>query len=365
MCLKKTFYIFRKIFKTFLVIVAFSIIIFSIVLLSIASSHTATIFDRQSGGYDIIAESSIPLSNLDMNNTDITYVKTVGERGATCSNIYKNLPPKLLGVDDSFLHENKFKFRSQSRWEQLKSSSIDEPIPVVGDYNTIVWVYGRDVGDTITIIDEYSRTRELQIVGILDTSVFSGTLLMCEKNLDKLYPTLAQYRYFLIKLKTTSENRKFVAYQLELKYAEYGLSATLVHDIIRNSIETENTYIRSFQILLYLGLVMGCAGLGIVLIRFSIERRYEIGVLRAIGFTKRSLLKKFLNEVSIISGVSIFIGVVVGIVCAIHALSNVCIPWFKIFVIGFLTYLCAIVCVLYPAIKTAKLAPADALRFIE
>ena len=51
----------------------------------------------------------------------------------------------------------------------------------------------------------------------------------------------------------------------------------------------QNTYLSIFQVLGGLGLVLGTAGLGIVVARNLVELRREFGLLRALGFEERAI----------------------------------------------------------------------------
>src|SRR5690606_33547811 len=89
-----------------------------------------------------------------------------------------------------------------------------------GDLNTLQYSLHKGMGDTVVLPlpgeplnnpNLAGRPRppggmpevetpplELEIVGILDSSVFQGVLLISEANFRKLFPEQAGYRYFLI-----------------------------------------------------------------------------------------------------------------------------------------------------------------------
>ena len=61
-----------------------------------------------------------------------------------------------------------------------------------------------------------------------------------------------------------------------------------------------------------LGLIVGVAALGVITARAVVERRQQIGVLRAIGFRRRMVQISFLLESSFIALTSIVVGTVLG-----------------------------------------------------
>ena len=77
----------------------------------------------------------------------------------------------------------------------------------------------------------------------------------------------------------------------------------------------QNTYLMIFSFLGMIGLVLGCAGLGIVLIRTMHERRFEFANLHAQGFTHTMIRKMLLGEQLII----VTAGVIAGLLPALIA----------------------------------------------
>src|SRR5438046_9342713 len=65
-----------------------------------------------------------------------------------------------------------------------------------------------------------------------------------------------------------------------------------------------------------IGLLVGIAGLAVITLRAVVERRTQIGALRAIGFTRRMVLYVFLLEIALIEVLGVGIGVALGIVFA-------------------------------------------------
>jgi putative ABC transport system permease protein len=77
----------------------------------------------------------------------------------------------------------------------------------------------------------------------------------------------------------------------------------------------QNTYLGTFEVLGGLGLLLGSAGLAVVVLRNMLERRGELGLFTAVGFTRGALQKMTLIE----HGSLLLIGLAIGIVSALVA----------------------------------------------
>jgi ABC-type antimicrobial peptide transport system permease subunit len=74
----------------------------------------------------------------------------------------------------------------------------------------------------------------------------------------------------------------------------------------------QNTYLSTFQVLGGLGLLLGSAGLGVVVLRNVQNRRGELALLLAVGFRRRALHWLVLSE----HGTLLALGVGVGVMAA-------------------------------------------------
>jgi putative ABC transport system permease protein len=173
----------------------------------------------------------------------------------------------------------------------------DDVVPIFVDYNTLVWIYEGSMGRIYTIEDESGTEVKLEVIGILENSVFGGTFIMSEGNLERLYPSRAEYKYLLFKINPGVETSNAdLATQLEQQLNEYGLDAEVISEMIRENNAYERSFMGLFQAFLGLGLVVGILGLGAITARNVQERKYELGVLRALGYTRRMIIKAFLLE---------------------------------------------------------------------
>jgi putative ABC transport system permease protein len=157
------------------------------------------------------------------------------------------------------------------------------------------------------------------------------------------------------------------------------LPASLVATQIRRQVEREFAANRSFfQLMegfLALGLAVGIAGLGVVMVRAVRERRRTIGVLRALGFQSSTVQRSFLTESSFVALEGIVLGTALSIVTSYLVFKNDAdlqasgigfpVPWASIAVLVVATAIASLLATLWPARRAAATKPAVALRIAD
>ena len=87
-----------------------------------------------------------------------------------------------------------------------------------------------------------------------------------------------------------------------------GLELTPAAERLNAFNAVQNTYLSTFQVLGGLGLLLGSAGLGVVVLRNVQERRGELGLLLAVGFRRRALHWLVLSEHGALLGPGLGVG---------------------------------------------------------
>ena len=123
-----------------------------------------------------------------------------------------------------------------------------------------------------------------------------------------------------------------------------------------------------------LGLVVGLAAIGVIAFRAVVERRQQIGMLRALGFQRGQVRLAFLIESSFVAllgiglGLALGAGISVGIVDSFaeqFAGIQYTVPWDTLGVIVGLAYAASLLTTFLPARQASKVYPAEALRYAE
>lgn len=294
------------------------------------------------GGFSLIAESSIPIhmhlnapdapfelnlsqeTEAELEGVQIEHLRVREGEDASCLNVYQPEKPTLLGVSQAFIERGGFAWSSslaeseaetQNPWTLLNKDLGPNVIPAIGDANTMQWILKKGLDATITLLADNGQEVQLRLVGSLSTSIFQGELVVSEANMLRHFPSVSGYKYFLFE--TPAEKATELQKHLETDLADYGLSAQTTWERIAAYKAVENTYMGSFQTLGGFGLILGTIGLGTVLFRNVMERRGELGLMRALGFRKSSLAWLVLAENVFL----LVVGVLIGTVCALIAVS--------------------------------------------
>jgi ABC-type antimicrobial peptide transport system permease subunit len=316
------------------------------------------------GGFALFAQSTLPVVrdlntktgqefyNVDPNALrDVRFVPFRVHDGddASCLNLNRAQTPRLLGVKPELLADRKaFTFakvlkglRRDNPWSLLHEnrsadshvrsdqedrglggprSEADAVIPAIGDAASIQWALGKKIGDTLTYTDEHGRSFKVKLVGAVANSILQGSLIIDEAEFVKRFPGESGYRMFLIDIPSnTPRDLEKVSAELTRALQDVGFEVTPAAERLAAFNAVQNTYLNTFQVLGGLGLLLGSAGLGAVVLRNVLERRGELALLQAVGFRRRALRWLVLSE----HGGLLALGLAVGMLAALVAILPV------------------------------------------
>jgi len=221
-------------------------------------------------------------------------------------------------------------------------------------------------------MDPYTATEtELTVIAVLDAVSFNYGVYTSERTISQVWPAAIPTTAYLFKL-SEGVDAADMAEELESEFSVNGLQATsikeLLHEISRTSF-TINTLLQGFM---SLGLVVGIAALGVISTRAVVERRHEIGILRAIGFRRSSVQAAFLLESSIVAILGIVIGSVLALALSYQVLDDMRdtienlefqMPWVELAIIAGVAWVASMLMTIIPAWQASKIYPAEALRY--
>jgi putative ABC transport system permease protein len=302
------------------------------------------------GGFTLLGELTLPITQ-DLNTEsglqafgltkaalgESHFVQLRVRQGddASCLNLNQAQRPRLLGVKPGDL-EGRFNFTSVANknskrgWDLLRAGKGDSnfaeksgeriEIPAIGDANSIQWALHKKVGDVIEYPAEDGRMINLRLVGAVENSILQGSLLIDEEQFRRYFPNESGYRMLLIQ--SQGSQRGSLADVLSLALRDVGLELTPTVRRLNQFNAVQNTYLGTFQLLGGIGLLLGSAGLGVVVLRNVLERRSELAVLSAVGFSRSQLQGLVLREHSLLLLAGLLIGLVAAAVAVLPALTT-------------------------------------------
>lgn len=300
------------------------------------------------GGFRLIAETAQPVlfdlttedgrSRLGLDgeqnlpsDVDLFAFSVKPGADASCVNLYQTTVPTILGASDRFIDRGGFRFADTpaEEWKLLKESLPDVTVtttddqilqvpafPVIGDMNTLKYSLKKGIGDVIYVPNEREAKAALQVVGMLDGSLFQGVVVTTDEALKQIDGNVVGARYFLIATDDAAAADE-TAGLLESRLNDYGLDTEPVSERLAGFLAVQNTYLSTFQMLGGLGLLVGTFGLAAVMVRNVVERRRELALMRAVGFTSFRITRLILRE----NLVLLFWGILLGTISALLAMT--------------------------------------------
>ena len=233
--------------------------------------------------------------------------------------------------------------------------------------------YKNPIGEKITI-----NNQTLTVIGVyaqkFDNSQWSeDNILVVPYTLNRLLLKNTTTEMFIVKAKDAASTnlaveklRGFLLTKYrDRPYAWYDVST--MNQYIEQSNEIERQNVVFMAIIAGISLLVGGIGIMNIMLITVTERTREIGVRKALGAERRSIITQFLVETSMVSGLGGIVGVIVGILVTMAYIKidqdKVFYPHIDIMALAFgISVALGILFGLYPAIKASRLQPVDALR---
>ncbi len=292
------------------------------------------------GGFAFIGQSALPivqdlntpagreffsLEDSALKNVSVVACRVHDGDDASCLNLNRAQSPQLLGVDAAELQKRgAFTFSQladsslkKSPWDSLAQSGATDEVPAIGDDATITWALHKKLGDTVNYADEHGHAFKVRLVGALANSILQGSLIISESNFVRHFPGEAGYRMFLVD--APAPDAAAVSSALTRGLRDRGLELTPAAERLNAFNAVQNTYLDTFEVLGGLGLLLGSLGLGVVVMRNVLERRQQLALLRAVGYSPGALRKLVVVEHAALQ----ILGLAVGVAAALVALLPV------------------------------------------
>ena len=215
-------------------------------------------------------------------------------------------------------------------------------------------------------------TFQVTVIGVLEQSTVTGYGLITtketvEKGLD--IELLAPTYYIMLE---EGVDPSLTSNTLESVFLKNGLESVDLIQELRDSMAIQVLFQQLMLGILMVGLVVGVAALGVISTRAVVERRQQIGMLRALGFQRQMVSWVFLIESSFVALLGISLGVGLALIPASQLVADMAVdipglifqvPWTEIIVVFVLAYGMALLTTWLPAVQASRVSPAEALRY--
>jgi putative ABC transport system permease protein len=401
-------------FRTGMTLAMFSLVVFTIVTMSFITAAFGSIFEdtnRLSGGFDVRADAgyAAPIPDMEealkdkkgVDESDYTAVGTLS--GVSVDARQKDTDRKaetlfLQGVDSGYTKNVGYGFKSRVAeydtsnqvWTALRTEKNTAVISsdiapsrsnfTVGDTQPAIKLSGF-YGDDKTLPDdlyikvedpESGKTRNLQVIGVLeDTAFFAPGVTTSRATVNEIAGTTVPAQSYQFGLKDGVDPGT-AAKDLEKAFAANGLQAVSIKKEIEDGSTSQGLFNNLLMGFMGLGLLVGIAALGVIAARSVVERRQQIGMLRALGFQRGQVRLAFLIESSFVALLGIGLGVALGAALSVGIVDSFAaqisgisytVPWGTLGVIVGLAYLASLLTTFLPARQASKVYPAEALRY--
>jgi len=212
---------------------------------------------------------------------------------------------------------------------------------------------------------------ELTIIAVLDSLAQTYGLTASLAGISEMLPFPVPLTGYLFQTVEGADNEA-IAKTIEASFVRHGMETESLEEQIRENLAIGEGFSNLMSGFMGLGLVVGFAALGVVSTRAVVERRQQIGILRAIGYRRRMVQLSFLLESSFVAILGILIGIGLGTVVSFNVVQDIqeemegirfTVPWFKIGVIVSVAYLFSLAATFLPAREASRIFPAEALRY--
>jgi putative ABC transport system permease protein len=381
-----------RVFRTSMLLGMYAIVVFTLTFLSVFShlfsAQIPKLARDTSAGYQVLVDSNfsnpVPTAQL-RQQTDVTDVATLDRAFPewTTSAHPKRDRWSVSGYDDALLAhgvpalgDRMSRFGSdRAAWEGV----MHDPSLIIVPPDFLERGgppgNGLKVGQKVRAYDGLSgHVAVLTIAAKIDGQDFTRNGPWVGKAFLHSFTTdITPSRHFVAV--AAGADAVTVAARLQGQLLDFGVQAKTFEGWISEFQSQQHGFLSLMQGYLGLGLVIGIAGLGVVMVRAVRERRRQIGMLRAMGFPSRMVRQMFLTEATFLAVQGIVLGTVLALVTSYSLLTHSStfggqglgfqIPTVNILVVSAIALIASLAASAFPANQASKIRPAVALRIAD
>ncbi len=408
--------------RTGMTLAMFGLIIFALVVMSVLNTTFGKAFtsDATLGGWDVAAatNSNNPVNDFKaavqqagtVNTNDwtalgVNHIVTANNTQVRIAGAPDFRQYTARGLDSGFIDHSTYTFQTRATgyasdraiWDALKRDPtlavIDAAaIPQQGgfgnaDSNKRFELTGVKADDKtmapikVDVRDQRTgAAKQVTIIGVLDQTmnVSNGLgvgegagLLMNDSTFQQIFPTDRQNTAYFIAVKKGVDS-KAVKFGIKAALVRNGVQAIDLRDELQTSQQQSQGFLYLLQGFLGIGLFVGIAALGVIALRSVVERRQQIGMLRALGYQRGMVSASFLIESLFIAVSGVIVGVATGMVLSRNLIASgnagvqanaMVVPYGQIAFFVVIALVAAFIMTVVPARRASRVPIAEALRY--
>jgi putative ABC transport system permease protein len=386
-----TAYIAANRFRTGLTLTMFALVVLSLTVSAVMLTVTQTAYadpDAMTGGWDIHAQSTGPPRDLaaDLAASGVITPDSFSAIGQASRLQVQAIqldaaasrwaPVNVVVVDQAFLDGVRTPLvgGDPASWQSLGTpgtavvgagllKAVPDRLQVIdGDHGqfrpTVLWL--RDTRST-------QATVRVEVTGVADGRGPFGNAVVVSAATLASWPVPEKAGYYL-SVPPGANARELAA---GLNLAAPDLNASTIGDELRLVEGIRGLLSMILQGFMGVGLLAGVAALGTLSTRAVVERRRQIGILRALGFSSRAISGGLMAESAVIALLGAGLGVAIGLFVSQNTVTflsrlnpelQFSIPWDQLVLVVLLSLAAALLMTVLPARQAGHLSPAEALR---
>ncbi|HSJ44763.1 MAG TPA: FtsX-like permease family protein, partial [Euzebyales bacterium] len=372
-------------FRTSMLLGMFSLVIFTVTIMTVMSAsfagNTDATVERVAAGFDVVLDTNpanpVAVAGL-AERPDVAAVAGLIHGVATFDAAHLDVGRSwpVTSFDAHLLEQGA---PGLSRHDPVYASDeaayravLDDPsLAIVPDDFLVAGVDAVPaIGDAFSYVDPATgQARELTVAGLGAADWLANGALVNREVTAALFGDQQVVDRFYIAA-TDGADADALAAAVNADLLAHGADARTFATIGTAGMGQLLGFIALLRAFLGLGLLVGIAGLGVVMVRAVRERRHEIGMLRAMGFRTGIVRAAMLSEAGLIAVQGTVIGAALGLITTRQLLSDsfgdvpppFVVPWVGLLVILGLPLVASLAATAWPASRAAAIKPAVALR---
>ena len=396
-------------FRTGMTLAMISLVVFALTMMSAMNLNFGKVFlaDESRGGWDILVEenpnnavSDLPAALREGGSDAADSFLAVGRlsRAGGFSATEVKEPDDdeysayaVKGTDGAFIENGSIPLEARAAgyesdeavWRALQTR---DDVAVIDDF-AVESGFG-DEGFELDSIQGYEttfqpapvimrdpvsgNTREVRIIGVIafgSSSSFNG-LFVSDTTFQEVFGE-PEFSWHYVALRDSGES-KDVAQKIESTLLTAGVQAESLKEIADREQAFSRNFFYLMQAFMGLGLFVGIAAVGVIAFRTVVERRQQIGMLRAIGYKRSMVALSFMMESSFVTLLALGSGMTLGLWLSYFLVTSddfqgdgqsYFVPWREITFIALFTFIASLVMTYIPSRQAATIPVAEALRY--